>query len=217
MHDDMLDGRRKPTIEELTAYVRVREYLRWHEDRPEELSESDHLFKAGGTSVEFGSRDSLSAWNLYVAGYFQAARALLEGPCDKFFLMFAIYPVVFLYRHYLELEIKGVMIAAARLLKMPLPDFGNDHGILSLWGKFKQMLPSEHDALRGAANIERLLAEISEVDPKSMDTRYGLQRDLKNPSLTNAMSFDIYNFRDTMDKLEAQMRILDTIIEYSAP
>jgi hypothetical protein len=191
--------------------------LRWHEDSPGELSESDHLFKTGGASVEFGGQVGESAWNLYVTGYFLAARALLEGPCDKFFLMFAIYPVVFLYRHYIELEIKGVMIAAARLLKTPMPDFGNDHEILSLWGKFKLMLPSEHNALKEAANVERLLAEISAVDPKSMDTRYGLRRDLKNPSLPNAISFDIYNFRHTMDKLEAQLRILETIIEYSAP
>jgi hypothetical protein len=107
------------------------------------------------------------------------------------------------------------MIAAARLLKTPSPDFGNDHDILSLWGKFKQMLPAEHEALREAANIERLLKQISEVDPKSMDTRYGLRRDLKNPSLPKVMSFDVYNFRDTMDKLESQLRILDTIIEFS--
>ena len=124
MLDDMLDGRRKPTMEELATFVRVREYLRWHEAGPEELSESDHLFKAGVTTVEFGSQEGLSPWNLYVAGYFQAARALLEGPCNKFFLLFAIYPVVFLYRHYLELEVKGIMIAAARVLKTPLPDFG---------------------------------------------------------------------------------------------
>jgi hypothetical protein len=201
------DPMRQPTEDEIATFAYVREYLRWRTAPEKDLGESDDLFKAGIAKVEFGAQESLKPWYLYVAGYFQAARALLEGPHDKFFLQFAIYPVVFLYRHYLELEIKGVMMATAELLKKPLPDFGNDHAILSLWSKFKQMLPAEHEAFREAPNIERLLKQINDIDPKSMDTRYGLRRDLKSRSLPKVLEFDVYNFRDTMDKLEAQLRI----------
>jgi hypothetical protein len=152
-------------------------------------------------------------WNLYVAGYFQAARALLEGPPDKFFLTFAIYPVVFLYRHYLELELKGLMIATARLLNKPRPEFEDDHDLLRLWEKFKNMLPAEHYALREAPNIQRLLKQIHGVDPKSMNLRYGLAKRLQSPSLPPAIEFDVNTFRNTMDKLKAQLGILETIID----
>jgi hypothetical protein len=78
----------------------------------------------------------MNTWNLYVAGYFQAAQALLEGPPDKFFLTFPIYPVIYLCHHYLELELKGLMIATARLLNKPRPEFEDDHNLLRLfWQK----------------------------------------------------------------------------------
>lgn len=202
---------REPTLDELKTFVRVRDYLRWDTPPEKELTEFDDLFKPG--TVKFGPQDGLNTWNLYVAGYFLAARALLEGPPDGFFLLSAIYPAIFLYRHYLELEIKGIMIATSKLLKNSLPAFENDHDILSLWEKFKQMLPAGHAALREAPNIERLLKQINHADPQSMNTRYGLAKGLTSPSLSNTIEFDVDNFRDTMDKLHAQLTILSTIIE----
>lgn len=204
----------KPTLDELVIYASVREYLRW--DRPvleRDLETGDDLIRGGDDSVTFGFVRDKKAWSMYVAGYFNAARALLEGPPDRFFLMFAIYPVLFLYRHYIELEIKNLMMRTSEILQIPHPNFGTDHDLLSLWSKFKQMLPAAHSALQNAANIERILGQFSTIDPKSMDTRYGLQRDLLTSTVATPVDISISNLRQTMDRLEGEFRVLDAVVE----
>jgi hypothetical protein len=203
---------REPTEAEFATFAYVQQYLRWHGPRSEELTNIDQLVRAGGESVKFGSPTS---WNLYVEGYFTAARELLEGPHDAFFLLFAIYPVLFLYRHYIELELKGVMMAASKLLQVRHPDFSADHDILSLWSKFKTMLPSGHEALKNAANIERILKEMHLIDPRSVDTRYALKRNLINPSVPAPIEINVNNLRDTMDKLHTELGILEVVVEHS--
>jgi hypothetical protein len=138
---------------------------------------------------------------------------LIVGPPDEFFLLFGIYPVLFLYRHYVELEIKGIIIAVGEILSIPLPDFGNDHNILSLWNKFKSMLPAEHPALRSAPSIEKILTQIHALDPKSMDTRYGLRRDLQGPSLEQPFEIDVDNLRETMERLHNELSVMDEIVK----
>lgn len=89
----------------------------------------------------------------------------------------------------------------------------SDHNIPRLWKQFKQMLPSGHAALREAPNIERLLEQINDIDLASMDTRCGLQKDLTTRSVARAIEFDVDNFREAMDKLQAQLWILESLIK----
>jgi hypothetical protein len=203
----------EPSFEEMVAYVKVREYLRWH--RPvleKDLGADDDLFRSGEDSVKFGFEKGTNLWGFYVGGYFNAARSLLEGPNDKFFLTFAIYPVLFLYRHYIELELKSLMMTCGKILQLEHPDFGNDHDLLSLWSKLKQMLPPDHLALENAVHVERILTEFSTIDPKSMDTRYGLRKDLKTPAISNPIDISISQLRQTMDRLEGEFRVLDAVV-----
>lgn len=204
----------EPTIDEYMTYASVREYLRWKRPVFEpDLEPNDSLISSGADSVTFGFARDKSAWKMYVAGYFNAARALLEGPPDRFFLMFAIYPVLFLYRHYIELEIKSLIMMSSEVLQKAGPDFGNDHDLLSLWGKFTRMLPAGHSALQNATNIARILQEFTTLDPKSMDTRYGLRRDLQTSSVGTPVDISISNLKQTMDRLEGELSILEVVVE----
>lgn len=208
----ILIGMRRPTADEFVAYAHVQQYLRWHSPRAEDLTDGHGLIQNSASAVEFGA---INDWNAYVEGYFLAARELLEGPRDQFFMLFVLYPVLFLYRHYLELELKGQMMDIGRQLNKTPPEFSTDHDVLSLWKKLKSMLPKTHDALRNAANIERVLRDIHLIDPKSLDTRYGLRKDLLTPSVLNPLKVDLDNLRDTMDRLHGELSILRTIVEYS--
>jgi hypothetical protein len=206
-----------PSLDEMMTYVRVREYLRWH--RPEadkELGADDDLFSSGEDSVKFGFEKGTNLWTHYVAGYFNAARALLEGPNDGFFLTFAIYPVLFLYRHYIELEIKNLMMECERILQIPIPEFGSDHHLLSLWGKLKQMLPPNHSALENAVQIERILTQFTAIDPKSMDTRYGLRRDLRTAPMNDPVKIGISQLRQAMDRLNSEFMTFGEVVAVTA-
>jgi hypothetical protein len=204
---------REPTTEEVAIFAYVREYLRWNRPVLEaDLTETDNLFEPGDDSVRFGFNNGTNLWHLYVRGYFNAARALLEGPLDEFFLTFAIYPVLFLYRHFIELELKGLMMRASEISSIPQPDFGTDHDLLSLWNKLTTMLPTGHLALENQENIRRLLDQFTAIDPKSMDTRYGLRRDLKTSAVPNPVAISIPILRRTMDRLEAELNLLEAAV-----
>ena len=211
---DTLSTMKKPTPEAVAIFAYVREYFRW--ERPvleAALPETDTVFEAGEDSVTFGFDKGTNLWDFYVGGYFNAARALLEGPPDKFFLTFAIYPVLFLYRHFIELELKSLIMRTSEILSIPHPDFGTDHDLLSLWNKLKQMLPTGHLALQNEEHVERILGQFCAIDPKSMDTRYGLRRDLKTSAVRNPVNISIPILRRTMDRLEAEFNVLEAVVD----
>jgi hypothetical protein len=204
----------EPTQEEIAVFAYVREYFRW--ERPvleADLTETDNLFEAGEDSVTFGFGKGTNLWHFYVTGYFLAARALLEGPFDKFFLTFAIYPVLFLYRHLIELKLKDLMMRTSEILTIPHPDFSADHDLLSLWNKLKGMLPTGHLALQNEEHVERILGQFCAIDPKSIDTRYGLRRDLRTSAVRDPVNVSIPILRRTIDRLDAEFSVLDAVVE----
>jgi len=197
--------------------MRVRDYFRW-KSRPvwEDLTDEDVLLKPGEDNVRVGGWSSDGSWQIYVGGYFNAARALLEGPPDCFWLQFAIYPALFLYRHYVELELKGLMQRFGAALEVPVPVFGNQHDVLELWKDLRSMIPAGHLAFENAGNVERILREFSAVDQRSMDTRYGLRRDLKTPTLPTEREVSASNLRRTMDHLYHEFDLIRVTVEQMA-
>jgi hypothetical protein len=206
-----------PTLEEIATFMRVREYFRW-ESRPvwKDLTDEDVLFKPGNDNARVGGWGTDGSWQIYIGGYFNAARALLEGPPDRFFLQFVIYPALFLYRHYIELEIKGLMQRFGEALETVVPSFGNQHDLLELWNDLRSMLPAAHLALENALNVERVLREFSVIDPRSLDTRYGLRRDLKTPTVPIERDVSVSNLRETMDHLHHEFDLIRVTVEQMA-
>lgn len=104
------------------------------------------------------------------------------------------------------------MMTCGKVFQLEHPDFGNDHDLLSLWSNLKKMLPPDHLALENAVHVERILTQFSAIDPKSMDTRYGLRRDLKTPAVSDPVDISISQLRQTMDRLEGEFRLLDAVV-----
>ena len=159
-------------------------------DFPEPLpppKKSDVLFG-------FSSRDPWSnacvntEWqpdSFYALGYREGAQRLanhvLETHSDQDTL---IFPIVFLYRHHLELALKRIVQITAIVSDVPLTGseaqrlFGR-HELDQLWAQVKQRLRSAYEkanlelpdrsAIEGADSYIR---QVSGVDPKSQAFRY---------------------------------------------
>ena len=114
-------------------------------------------------------------WDVYAEGYKKGGDTLVQyvtdNNCDQDFL---VYPIVFLYRQYLELRLKELILVSSRLLDQDI-DIQRDHNLLSLWRKvspnIEQVWPSSQTKNHLEA-IEDRLKELSNIDAGSYAFRY---------------------------------------------
>ena len=117
-------------------------------------------------------------WHQYAEGYRAAADWAVDGVAqDRVNPITTVFGIMHLYRHYLELRLKGLWADCAELLGAPgNPPIG--HGLAKLWTDLKPRLvqvsavtdPTE------LAGVERLIAEFESLDPGSTAFRYPLDR-----------------------------------------
>ena len=153
----------------------------------------------------------------YGSGFHEAARSLarnflrkrggfsdLEGP-----------PIVYLYRHALELHLKGVLLAGNRLMEL------DDKGLRGqeLWKllhthKLSTLLPHVrgvfshvgwkeeigHGPIKTFADIRAIVTDLEEVDPQSFTFRYPTDK-VGEAALTHHFAFSVYHFVSIMDPL----------------
>jgi len=153
-------------------------------------------------------------WNLYATGYKEAADILVsqveqkEGYQDML-----VYPIVFLYRQYLELSIKDLIRQVRKLqdIHEPIPKI---HHIDKLWricsDLLRQIAPGDsEDELK---HIERLMGEFCTVDPTSMAFRY--PEDLEgNPSLPGIRHINVRNVKEIIAKIAVILDGADALID----
>ena len=113
-------------------------------------------------------------WDIYAAGYKDAADALVGALAErKASLDSVVYPLVFLYRHGLELQLKLILPLARRLAgKAASADIG--HKLMPLWSELRRHLeqldPREDD--KELPSIEDFIRQLDTVDPGSFAFRY---------------------------------------------
>jgi hypothetical protein len=138
-------------------------------------------------------------WNLYAAGYIEAADLLVrhieEQGAGQDML---VYPVLFLYRHYLELEIKDLIRKGRRLQDIP-GTFPAHHDIAGLWRICHQLLSeiAPNDSLEELREADRLIEEFAALDPTSMSFRYPEDK-RGNASLPGISHINLRNVREVM-------------------
>lgn len=146
---------------------------------------------------------SSSEWSLYASGYKEAGDVLVnqvENRSSGHDVL--VYPILFLYRHYLELYLK-LSIRTVRTLLDEGREMPTGHRIELLWGQldglYRRAFPDEStDALDQTG---RLIREFAAVDPQSTAFRYPV--DLKgDPSLPGLRSIDLVNVRDVIAKMD---------------
>src|SRR4029077_16394963 len=122
-------------------------------------------------------------------------RAVEETQSDQDFL---VYPIVFLYRHHIELALKTIIQRAPHLIERPLTKAENDHlgghRLDLLWQDFKPMAKAISevagwDELPSAdvEGIDEHIGQLCEVDPSSCSLRYARSKK-GDPSLPKELT-----------------------------
>ena len=153
--------------------------------------------------------------HLYALGYKRAGDLLIEHVLDKYINHDTlVYPIGFLYRQYIELQLKELISKGSLLLDEP-KQFPKTHNIDKLWAQCRKILekifPEDNPNIFNAT--EECIHQFSEKDPTSEAFRYPIDKKGKKllPGLTH---INLKNFSDIMSKLSNLLDAADMGISY---
>jgi hypothetical protein len=160
----------------------------------------DSLFSSGDDPLSNACLHfAHNPWDLYAAGYLKAADCLAYLVIETGRgLDTWLYPIVFLYRHYLELRLKELIVQGSALIEVP-PNLKLNHDLGELWKSVRKILVTvwSNESTAELDAVEKCIAELCEVDKKSEGFRYPFRKDGK-PSLPELNHLNIRNFREVM-------------------
>lgn len=154
---------------------------------------------------------SRNDWFGYTEGYRRAAELLLDhvlqahGDHDTL-----IYPIVFSSRHYLEIKLKYLLVAASRLLDRECT-ISKSHKLMLTWRDLRPLLEEIFAGQdRGELGVvEAVLAEFDSRDGSSMVFRY--PEDTKGQSHQPlSTTIGLENFRATMQNVSSLLEACDS-------
>jgi len=158
------------------------------------------------------THDQLS---LYIIGYRDAAEVLnrhvLENRGKGSDTL--VYPIIFLYRHYIELQLKSLIKYGSILSESP-EDIPLTHDIKKLWEKCRRILeeiwPDDSESLN---EVEECVLQISEVDPSSQAFRYSKDKGGKN-TLPGIKHINLKNFHEKISRVASILEGADAGISH---
>ncbi len=189
--------------------------------RPPRPRKGDRLFRSDLTDQP-GNTLLRPDPDAYTVGYRCAAECLAEyALMHEREGMRLAYPIVFLYRHHIELALKRIIYSIPGVLKRELTELERrhlgEHRLDHLWSDLEPMFADiceavnwskpEIDDLQG---VSEYIRQLSEVDPDSMSFRYWKSK-RNQPTLTPSLSsFNICHFSEMMGRLADFIEALDT-------
>jgi len=182
--------------------------------------EKNRVVTGDGRDDLFGPREdwnlnaclnfSADEWDLYAQGFRRAAericKAVIESRGDKIDSL--VYPVLSLYRHYLELRIKHIVSLSHELLGRPGSPPLN-HKLPGIWATAEENLAivaAELDS-RDIARVRIALTAFQKLDPHATAFRYPIDKK-GDQSLPNIMHI---NLGRVFEELSAVGDILDFV------
>jgi len=124
-------------------------------------------------------------FSIFAKGYFQAASTLAENLIERGFSDYQAYPVIFLYRHSLELYLKGIIYDTALILVFKdmeslSTSLCNNHKLVPLSEAcssiINKLFPKDEELLKIMDKIELAAFEFHEIDPDSFSYRYPINK-----------------------------------------
>lgn len=141
-------------------------------------------------------------WSPFALGYKHAADVLVEALIDRDWVTEVVcLPVLFLYRQYAELSLKGMLVDAGELLYTDDQPPGI-HPLVPLWNDLRTRIAKIEGTDSGGwmNRAEVLIRELDSFDPTSYTFRYPVNK--KGEPNLPSFRVDIGHFRDVMDELE---------------
>ncbi len=150
--------------------------------------------------ISLKKRSPTGRWGLYSRGFLMAGDRLVEGLAGSPGEAPLIYPVLTLYRHHLELELKELIrscpdylseLSEAEIQKK-LESLDNTHSLSSLWSTLQTLYPNCNDwaSKEDQEAFKAILFEFNDHDPHSQAARYPVDKK-GNQTLTRLSSVDL--------------------------
>jgi hypothetical protein len=165
-------------------------------------------------------------WELYINGFKKAGDLLVEHGIVHGEQHILVYPAIFLYRQYIELQLKEIIQNGNRILGVcthsPLlfPTGSRGHKIDALWRECRIILEKidedeyqrlgkdeQHKYKNDIDTLQTNINEFSLLDPDSQASRYPIGKN-GNPSTLDAKLRTI-NFKSLRDLVEKISSLLD--------
>jgi len=156
------------------------------------LRKSDNWNEAVTFSDQAVSRH-VQIWS----GYMRAGDALIDV-CDHSALERneLIYPILFCYRHALEMAMKWIVRRYGSFAGVPAPEL--DHDLWQLWRACKAIFEFSGEDVDGTSEVvEKIIKEFHDLDSGSLSFRYSVSRNGILIRLPEGL-IDLANVRDVM-------------------
>lgn len=146
----------------------------------------------------------------YSLGYKEAADFLANNASDMNMQDIFVYPIAFLYRHHLELQLKLIINLGRQLLNQE-EAIKTQHNLQKAWSLAKEIIvriwPSGN--LEELNDIDYVVSEYQKIDPNSTTFRYS--SDIQGNSHSNMPKYiNIFSLYSSVNKAAS---ILDNIYD----
>jgi hypothetical protein len=163
----------------------------------------DSLFRSGPDWETEAVLDNSGDWFAsYAMAYRVAADAVVERVEAKEISPDTVgYAVCFLYRHYVELMLKG-LIYVGTMLESREAYFPKHHRIDELWRQCRPLLEkaSPEGKTTDTNAVERCIQELALLDPSGEGFRFGEDK-FGSPTLPTATQVSLKNMREVMNRI----------------
>ncbi len=148
-------------------------------------------------------------WCVYADGYKRAADLLVENLETTYDVNTVVYPIMFLYRQYIELTLKEI-IAYGNYLNEQSNTGRVSHDLEALWPECRSVIEKHLPEVtaKDVQKIERLVEKFSELDPTSTTFRYPAKRDGKSSFPYNLGPI---NLRQTAEAMKEFSSLLEPV------
>jgi hypothetical protein len=143
--------------------------------------------------------------DMQAEGYRIAAERLADHAPQWHEQDFLLYPIVFLYRHYVELRLKNLIALGQQLAQQDV-EVPETHDLRRLWVIAKPHLereldPADANSSREIAQIQRVIEDLAALDPRGTAFRYATNTHGGRPLPDDASRLNLQQFATTMTKL----------------
>ncbi len=148
----------------------------------------------------------------YIAGYKIAADNLVNN-MDSY-LDWQVYPIVFLYRHYVEIYLKGEIEAGNLLLGTEYNK--RNHNLNALWTEVKRIAKEIWDKEfpeKDFEFIDHVIREFEKYDVNAESFRYAKTKKGTNPNPT-LFNINVSDLRDHIEKFHEVLSSIDCRISF---
>ncbi|HEY4759318.1 MAG TPA: hypothetical protein VIH42_01930 [Thermoguttaceae bacterium] len=161
------------------------------------------------------------SWDLYAMGYKEAGNILVENiKVTQSHQDMLVYPIIYLYRQYLELRLK-IILRDSRILLDENVDIQMTHNLNDLWGDTRKLIRIifKGDDITPLNVVGKIIIEFNSMDPESMAFRYPVDKNGENllPDIKhiNIVQFQ-ERFSEVVDLMEGVTGAVAEYISYKA-